>query len=223
MSLLMSLTVSLTVSVSLSLSASGVIQKALNGLVTWQHVIRLGKQFPDPPPRGMNTPTNTIHWYNAGWMLGMRRRRWINIKPALGLGAENNCLHQARQIFPWCIIFSACFQKDKKSFKHIRANTALGQNSFLYKTIPDWNHLPPAAIESRPKAAYKRQFSDPFVWYSIEEDCEVYILKLTFTTWGSTLDVRFWRLKSIPHCKRKIFIMAVDPWHRYSNESEISE
>ena len=29
----------------------------------------------------------------------------------------------------------------KKSFKHIRANTTLGQNSFLYKTIPDWNHL----------------------------------------------------------------------------------
>ena len=25
----------------------------------------------------------------------------------------------------------------KKSFKHIRANTTLGQNSFLYKTIPD--------------------------------------------------------------------------------------
>ena len=38
---------------------------------------------------------------------------------------------------------------NKKSVKHIRANTTLGQNSFLYKTIPDWNHLPPAAIESR--------------------------------------------------------------------------
>ena len=48
----------------------------------------------------------------------------------------------------------------KKSFKHIRANTTLGQNSFLYKTIPDWNHLPPAAIESRSIAAFKSQLSD---------------------------------------------------------------
>ena len=48
----------------------------------------------------------------------------------------------------------------KKSFKHIRANTTLGQNSFLYKTIPDWNRLPPAAIESRIKAAFKCQLSD---------------------------------------------------------------
>ena len=47
----------------------------------------------------------------------------------------------------------------KKSFKHIRANTTLGQNSFLYKTIPDWNHLPPAAIESRSIAALKSQLS----------------------------------------------------------------
>ena len=43
----------------------------------------------------------------------------------------------------------------KKSFKHIRANTTLGQKIFLYKTIPDWNHLPPAAIESRSIAAFK--------------------------------------------------------------------
>ena len=41
-----------------------------------------------------------------------------------------------------------------------RANTTLGQNSFLYKTIPDWNHLSPAAIESRSIAAFKSQLSD---------------------------------------------------------------
>ena len=46
----------------------------------------------------------------------------------------------------------------RQSFKHIRANTTLGQNSFLYKTIPDWNHLPPAAIESNP--AFKSQLGD---------------------------------------------------------------
>ena len=49
---------------------------------------------------------------------------------------------------------------NKKSFKHIRTNTTLGQNSFLYKTIPDWNHLPPAAIDSRSIAAFKSQLSD---------------------------------------------------------------
>ena len=48
----------------------------------------------------------------------------------------------------------------KKSFKHIRANNTLGQISFLYKTIPDWNHLPPAAIESRSIAAFKSQLSN---------------------------------------------------------------
>ena len=48
----------------------------------------------------------------------------------------------------------------KKSFKDIRANTTLEQNSFLYKTIPDWNHLPPAAIESRSIAAFKSQLSN---------------------------------------------------------------
>ena len=44
----------------------------------------------------------------------------------------------------------------KQSFKHTRANTTLGQNSFLYKTILDWNHLSPAAIESRSIADFKR-------------------------------------------------------------------
>ena len=58
----------------------------------------------------------------------------------------------------------------EKSFKHIRANTTLGQNSSLYKTIgpnvPDWNHLPPlgpVAIESRSialLAAFKSKLSD---------------------------------------------------------------
>ena len=33
--------------------------------------------------------------------------------------------------------------------KHLRANTTLGQNSFWHQTIPDWNSLPAAAIESK--------------------------------------------------------------------------
>ena len=48
----------------------------------------------------------------------------------------------------------------KQVFKDIRACTTLGQNSFLYKTIPDWNHLPPADIESRSIAAFKSQLSE---------------------------------------------------------------
>ena len=34
-----------------------------------------------------------------------------------------------------------------QAYKHLRANTTLGQNSFWHRTIPDWNSLPAAAIE----------------------------------------------------------------------------
>ena len=37
---------------------------------------------------------------------------------------------------------------------------SLLEYSFLYKTIPDWNHLPPAGIESRSIAAFKSPLSD---------------------------------------------------------------
>ena len=44
---------------------------------------------------------------------------------------------------------------------------------------------------------------------------------LTLSARGSTLDVRFWHLKSILHTGRvNIFIMTVDLEHRYSNRSE---
>ena len=33
-----------------------------------------------------------------------------------------------------------------QAYKHLRANTTLGQNSFWHRTIPDWNFLPTAAI-----------------------------------------------------------------------------
>ena len=46
------------------------------------------------------------------------------------------------------------------NLKKIRANTTLGQNSFLYKTVPDWNYLPPVVIEYRSIAAFKSQLSD---------------------------------------------------------------
>ena len=36
-----------------------------------------------------------------------------------------------------------------QAYKHIRANTTLGQNSFWHQTIPDWNFLSGAAIESK--------------------------------------------------------------------------
>ena len=34
-----------------------------------------------------------------------------------------------------------------QAYKHLRANTTLGQNSFWHRTIPDWNSLPAAAIK----------------------------------------------------------------------------
>ena len=47
-----------------------------------------------------------------------------------------------------------------QAYKHIRANTTLGQNSFWHRTIPDWNSLPAAAIESKTVAAFKSQLVD---------------------------------------------------------------
>ena len=46
------------------------------------------------------------------------------------------------------------------AYKHLRATTTLGQNSFWHRTIPDWNSLPAAAIESKTVAAFKSQLVD---------------------------------------------------------------
>ena len=43
-----------------------------------------------------------------------------------------------------------------QAYKH----TTLGQNYFWHRTIPDWNSLPEAAIESRTVAAFKSQLVD---------------------------------------------------------------
>ena len=47
-----------------------------------------------------------------------------------------------------------------QAYKHIRANTTLGQNSFWHRTIPDWNSLPAAITESKTVAAFKGQLVD---------------------------------------------------------------
>ena len=47
-----------------------------------------------------------------------------------------------------------------QAYKHIRANTTLGQNSFWHRTISDWNSLPAAATESKTVAAFKSQLVD---------------------------------------------------------------
>ena len=47
-----------------------------------------------------------------------------------------------------------------QAYKHLRANTTLGQNSFWHRTIPDWNSLPAAAIESNTVAVFKSQLVD---------------------------------------------------------------
>ena len=47
-----------------------------------------------------------------------------------------------------------------QAYKDLRANTTLGQNSFWHRTIPDWNSLPAAAIESKTVAAFNSQLVD---------------------------------------------------------------
>ena len=47
-----------------------------------------------------------------------------------------------------------------QAYKHIRASTTLGQNSFWHRTIPDRNSLLVAAIESKTVAAFKSQMVD---------------------------------------------------------------
>ena len=47
-----------------------------------------------------------------------------------------------------------------QAYKHLRANTTLGQSSFWHRTISDWNSLPAAAIESKTVAAFKSQLVD---------------------------------------------------------------
>ena len=47
-----------------------------------------------------------------------------------------------------------------QAYKHIRANTTLGQKKCWHRTIPDWNSLLAASIESKTVAAFKRQLVD---------------------------------------------------------------
>ncbi len=47
-----------------------------------------------------------------------------------------------------------------KSFKHIRSTTTVGQNSFLARTIPEWNLLPTAAVQAKSVAAFKGRLAD---------------------------------------------------------------
>ena len=44
-----------------------------------------------------------------------------------------------------------------QAYKHLRANTTLEQNYFWHQTIPDWNSLSAADIESKTVAAFKSQ------------------------------------------------------------------
>ena len=47
-----------------------------------------------------------------------------------------------------------------QAYEHIRATTTLGQNYFWHRTIPAWNSLLAAAIESKTVAAFKSQLVD---------------------------------------------------------------
>ena len=47
-----------------------------------------------------------------------------------------------------------------QAYKHLTANTTPGQNYFWHRTIPDWNSLSAAAIESKTVATFKSQLVD---------------------------------------------------------------
>ena len=47
-----------------------------------------------------------------------------------------------------------------QAYKHLRANNTLGQKNFWHQTIPAWNSLPAAAIESKTVPAFKSQLVD---------------------------------------------------------------
>ena len=47
-----------------------------------------------------------------------------------------------------------------QAYKHIKSQHHTGQNSSWHRTIPDWNSLPAAAIESKTVAAFKSQLVD---------------------------------------------------------------
>ena len=59
-----------------------------------------------------------------------------------------------------CLIPADRRARGDQAYKHLRANTTLGQNSFWHRTIPDWNYLSAAAIESKTVAAFKSQLVD---------------------------------------------------------------
>ena len=47
-----------------------------------------------------------------------------------------------------------------QAYKHLRTNTTLGKIIFWHRTIPDWNYLLAAGIESKTVAAFKSQLVD---------------------------------------------------------------
>ena len=51
-----------------------------------------------------------------------------------------------------------------QAYKHIRADTTLGQNSFSHQAILDWNSLPAAAIESKTVPAFNMFKSQLVDW-----------------------------------------------------------
>ena len=47
-----------------------------------------------------------------------------------------------------------------QAYKHLRAYTTLGQNSFWHRTIPDLNYFQATAIELKTVPAFKSQLGD---------------------------------------------------------------
>ena len=66
------------------------------------------------------------------------------------------------------------------------------------------------------------QTFDRIKWQINDPSASAKAITLTLTARGSTLVVRMWRLTKVdPRTVRvEIFLMPIDPQHRYSNESE---
>ena len=83
-----------------------------------------------------------------------------------------------------------------QAYKHIRANTTLGQNSFWHRTIPDWNSLPAAPflpIDTR--ALMFKTMVLPHLDYCC-------------TIWGTTSDTNIGKLHKIQNCGMRIILQC---------------
>ena len=107
-----------------------------------------------------------------------------------------------------------------QAYKHIRATTTLGQNSFWHRIISDWNSLPAAAIEKllqRSRVSWSTRSASlsppppPPAWYTTMEGC--------WSNLKANLITQSWTPKIISLCKKRckaIFSHSLTKKHKSS-------